>query len=217
MRPEDAPSYTPSFGRKRGKKLKPTKQRLWEELLPEVRFEAGGVLPENLHLEIGYGSGEYLAHKAALYPERHYIGCEVYENGIATMLRHIDQRGLKNIRLYTDDARLLLETLPEGSVTGCDILFADPWPKKRHHRRRIINPETLDILSRLMPVGAKLFLATDHYDYLQWMMAQMLARNDFAWEGTWREPPADYVMTRYEAKARESGNHDINYLMFARI
>lgn len=208
-----------SYGRKHGKKLKPRKAALWENLLPEMRVEPGAVKGP-VHLEIGYGSGEYLAHKAALYPDRNYIGCEVYENGIATMLRHIEERKLKNVKLYTEDARLLLETMPDGSVAGADILFADPWPKRKHNKRRIINQETLDILARLMPKGAKLYIATDHYEYRQWIMVQMMAREDFVWLAKgpedWKVAPADYVMTRYEAKARADGNHDICYLLFER-
>ena len=212
--------YLPSFGRKRGRVLRPRKAGLWQELLPQVAYTPDWMPEAPLHLEIGYGSGEYLAHKAGLYPDRQYIGCEVYENGIATMLGHIEKAALKNVRLYTEDARLLLETLPPQSLAGVDILFADPWPKRKHKKRRIINPETLDILARLMSSGAPLFLATDHYDYLQWMLAQMLAREDFTWLAKgpedWRNPPADYVMTRYEAKARAGGNHDIHYLRFIR-
>lgn len=227
----------PSYGRKRGKPLRPRKAELWKTLLPQVLFDCsrsgllssamsltpsatkeGGLLAADaLYLEIGYGSGEYLAHKAKLYPDRQYIGCEVYENGIATMLRHIEESKLKNVQLYTEDARLLLEALPDKSVAGIDILFADPWPKRKHKKRRIVNPETLNMLSRLMPSGAQLFLATDHYDYLQWIMVQMMARDDFIWDGEWRTPPTDYIMTRYEAKARADNNQDICYLLFQKI
>lgn len=206
----------PSYGRKRGKKLKPRKQELWQTLLPQVLYST--TAPNKpLYLEIGYGSGEYLAHKAKLYPKRHYIGCEVYENGIATMLSHIEKNNLKNVQLYTEDARLLLQSLPTLSVAGADILFADPWPKRKHNKRRIINPDTLDMLNRLMPSGAPLFIATDHYEYLQWIMAQMMARKDFVWDGKWLEPPADYIITRYEAKARANGNNAIAYLQFRRV
>jgi tRNA (guanine-N7-)-methyltransferase len=208
------PRLLPSYGRKRGKKLKPRKAELWQNLLPQMLYD--GKPRPSLHLEIGYGSGEYLAQKAKLYPERNYIGCEVYENGIATMLSHIEKNNLKNVQLYTEDARLLLQSLPAQSVAGADILFADPWPKRKHNKRRIINPDTLDLLSKLMPSGAPLFLATDHYEYLQWIMVQMMAREDFIWDGNWRTPPADYVMTRYEAKARADGNNDIHYLQFVR-
>ena len=208
------PRLHPSYGRKRGKPLRPRKAELWQNLLPLVLYDGKPRAP--LHLEIGYGSGEYLAHKAKLYPERHYIGCEVYENGIATMLGHIKQHSLKNMQLYTEDARLLLQSLPPQSVAGADILFADPWPKRKHKKRRIINPDTLDLLAKLMPSGAPLFLATDHYDYLQWIMVQMMARKDFIWDGNWLTPPADYVMTRYEAKARADGNNAIAYLQFTR-
>lgn len=206
----------PSFGRRRGKPLRPRKKELWESLLPPLLFTNNQQLTTNNHLEIGYGSGEYLAHKAKLYPERSYIGCEVYENGIATMLSHIDKDKLTNVKLYTEDARELLQALPDNCIAGADILFADPWPKRKHNRRRIINQDMLNLLARLMPVGAPLFIATDHYDYLQWIMAQMMARDDFVWDGNWKTPPADYAMTRYEAKARESGNNDIAYLVLTR-
>ena len=206
----------PSYGRKRGKKLKPRKAELWETLLPQVLYRPQTTEHKALYLEIGYGSGEYLAHKAKLYPERNYIGCEVYENGIATMLSHIEKHHLKNVQLYTEDARLFLQSLPAQSVAGADILFADPWPKRKHNKRRIINPDTLEMLARLMPAGAPLFIATDHYEYLQWIMVQMMACPDFVWDGKWRTPAADYVMTRYEAKARADGNHDIHYLQFVR-
>ena len=207
----------PSYGRKRGKPLRPKKAELWQNLLPQVLYKPQATNHKALYLEIGYGSGEYLAHKAKLYPQCNYIGCEVYENGIATMLGHIEKNNLKNVQLYTEDARLLLQSLPAQSVAGTDILFADPWPKRKHKKRRIINPDTLDLLSKLMPTGAPLFIATDHYDYLQWIMVQMMARKDFLWDGNWKTPPADYVMTRYEAKARADGNHDICYLLFHKI
>lgn len=209
-------AFQPSFGRRRGKPLKPRKKDLWQNLLPSLLFANKQQLATNNHLEIGYGSGEYLAHKAKLYPQRNYIGCEVYENGIATMLSHIDAHKLNNVKLYTEDARELLQTLPENSIAGADILFADPWPKRKHNRRRIINQNTLNLLARLMPKGAPLFIATDHYDYLQWILVQMMVRDDFKWDGNWKTPPADYTMTRYEAKARESGNNDIAYLVFLR-
>lgn len=213
-----------SYGRKRGKPLKSTKRGLMETLLPQLLWDRSGLLAAtdhsplatNHYLEIGYGYGEYLAQKAKLYPERRYIGCEVYEQGIATLLSEIAAHKLENIRLYADDARKLLADLPDGALAGVDILFPDPWPKKRHHKRRLINPEMLDLLHAKMQPGARLFLATDHADYLQWMLAQMMARTDFVWDGNWREPPADYVMTRYEQKARESGNHAMAYLHFMR-
>lgn len=213
---QKTPIFQPSFGRRRGKPLKPRKKGLWQSLLPQVLYSTLDSNHSPLYLEIGYGSGEYLAHKAKLYPERNYIGCEVYENGIATMLSHIDKYKLTNVKLYTEDARELLQALPNNCIAGADILFADPWPKRKHNRRRIINQDTLNLLSRLMPVGAPLFIATDHYDYLLWILAQMMVRDDFLWDGSWKTPPADYTTTRYEAKARESGNNDIAYVVFLR-
>ena len=160
-------------------------------------------------LEIGFGAGEHLAEQAEHHPEIGFIGCEVFEDGIVRLLGEVARRGLGNIRMFTDDARLLLAALPPGSIGRIFILFPDPWPKRRHHKRRLVAPATLDLLAAVMSDGAELRLATDDRDYLAWMLQHATAHPDFVWlarrPADWRERPDDWPETRYEAKARTAG------------
>jgi len=150
-------------------------------VLPRLRLElpAGGALnPRALFadpvdavwLEIGFGAGEHLAAQAAANPRIGLIGCEVFENGVVKLLAELQRRALGNVRLFIDDARLLLAALPEASIARTFILFPDPWPKLRHHKRRIVSAATLDALAHAMSDGAELRLATDDADYLRWML-----------------------------------------------
>ena len=160
-------------------------------------------------LEIGFGGGEHLAEQAETHPEIGFIGCEVFENGIARLVTAIEHRGLDNIRVFADDARVLLAALPAESIARVFALFPDPWPKARHHKRRLIAPATLDRLALIMADDAELRLATDDPDYLRWMLEHATAHPEFAWlarrPGDWRERPDDWPATRYEAKARVAG------------
>ena len=170
-------------------------------------------------LEIGFGAGEHLAEQAALHPEIGFIGCEVFENGVARLLSEIEGSGLSNIRIHPDDARRLLDVLPPCSLDRVFILFPDPWPKLRHHKRRLVSPETLDRLAVLMPPGAELRLATDDRDYLVWMLEHVTAHPAFAWVARraedWRHRPADGPATRYEEKALAAGRNPA-FLRFLR-
>jgi tRNA (guanine-N7-)-methyltransferase len=208
------------YGRRRGRPLHRGQQALVETLLPRlaVTLPAGGVLdpsalfvprPEEVWLEIGFGSGEHLAAHAAAHPAIGLIGCEVFENGIAKLLAEVQRRALANVRILTDDARLLIAALPPASIGRVFILFPDPWPKQRHHKRRIVAEETLDALAAIMTDGAELRLATDDLDYLAWMLARVPVHPAFAWlaagPSDWRVRPADWPATRYEAKAIAAG------------
>jgi tRNA (guanine-N7-)-methyltransferase len=137
------------------------------------------------------------------------IGAEVFENGVVKLLGEIERRKLANLRLFIDDARLLLAALPEASLQRVFILFPDPWPKLRHHKRRIVSGETLDRLAFAMADGAELRLATDDADYLRWMLERATQHADFEWLARrpedWRERPADWPATRYEQKALAAG------------
>jgi tRNA (guanine-N7-)-methyltransferase len=168
-------------------------------------------------LEIGFGGGEHLAHQAALYPHVGIIGCEPYINGIGDLLKKIDAQKLSNIRIFTDDARLLIEKLPDSCLEKIFILYPDPWPKTRHHKRRLVSKETLDMLARVMKKGAELRLATDHADYATWMLERLLTHPDFSWQAKtasdWKSPPSDWITTRYEQK-RLAGTP--TYLSFRR-
>jgi tRNA (guanine-N7-)-methyltransferase len=123
------------------------------------------------------------------------------------------------VRLWPEDARLLLDRLPEGSLDRVFLLFPDPWPKLRHHKRRFVSRENLDRLARLMRDGAELRLASDDADYVDWMLAHLMAHRDFEWlarrPADWRERPPDWPETRYEAKARRQEIHPA-FLRFAR-
>jgi tRNA (guanine-N7-)-methyltransferase len=174
-----------------------------DSLLPQV----GLTLPisaKDYWLEIGFGGGEHLAHQARLHPGTSIIGCEPYVNGIAGLLKSIYDEKLDNIRVYPDDVRKLLEHLPESSLSRVFILYPDPWPKARHHKRRLISKEFLDALARVMKPGAELRLATDHADYATWMLERLLPHPAFTWTAEtcdyWLKPPADWLSTRYEQK-----------------
>jgi len=208
------------YGRRRGRPLHRGQQALVDTLLPRlvVTLPAAGVLdpsalfdprPEEVWLEIGFGSGEHLAVQAAAHPAVGFIGCEVFENGIAKLLADVQRRALANVRILTDDARLLIAALPPASIGRVFILFPDPWPKQRHHKRRIVAKETLDALAAIMTDGAELRLATDDLDYLAWMLARLPVHPAFAWladrPSDWRVRPADWPATRYEAKAITAG------------
>jgi tRNA (guanine-N7-)-methyltransferase len=184
--------------------------------LPRLRLElpASGKLDpgvafadpvEAVWLEIGFGAGEHLAAQAAANPHTGIIGCEVFENGVVKLLAELQRRALGNVRLFVDDARLLIAALPEASLARTFILFPDPWPKLRHHKRRIVSTATLDALAYVMGDGAELRLATDDADYLCWILERATIHPAFEWlarqPGDWRRRCADWPPTRYEQKA----------------
>lgn len=173
---------------------------------PQALF-AGIARP--IWLEIGFGGGEHLAWQAARQRDAGIIGCEVFENGIAKLIAEIARQSLDNVRIFTDDARLLLARLAPRSIDRVFILFPDPWPKRRHWKRRLVGRATLDCLAAAMREDAELRLATDDRGYLAWMLQQLTAHPDFEWlarrPADWRERPADWPPTRYEEKACAAG------------
>jgi tRNA (guanine-N7-)-methyltransferase len=176
--------------------------------------------PRPIWLEIGFGGGEHLISQAEAHPGVGLIGCEPFINGVARLLAEIDARGLENVRLVVDDARLLLEALPDQSLERIFVLFPDPWPKARHHKRRIVNPTTAAAFARLLVVGGELRLATDDPGYQRFMLETLLGRPGFGWRAEraadWRSRPADWPPTRYEQKARAAGRSPI-FLSFERL
>ncbi|HEY5210854.1 MAG TPA: tRNA (guanosine(46)-N7)-methyltransferase TrmB [Stellaceae bacterium] len=189
-------------------------------LLPRLRFavpETGPLDPRTLFapgidrvaLEIGFGGGEHLAAQAAAHPTLGFIGVEIFETGIAKLLTAIAARGLENVRILVDDARLLLAALPDESLDRAYILFPDPWPKLRHRKRRIVSPATLAALARILRDGGELRLATDDPDYLRAILADATAEPAFEWLARraeeWRIRAPDWPPTRYEDKALKAG------------
>lgn len=202
------PKYLSSFGRNRGRALRPYQEKLVEELLPTLKAE---LVPgfKRYALEIGFGGGEHLAAQAMHNPDALYIGCEPYINGVAKLLAEIDKHKLKNIRIYTRDARELLENLPEKTFDEIFVLFPDPWPKARHNKRRLVNQQTLSTLSRIHKPGGRLLVATDHIDYSAWILEHLLAHPDYEWKAErpsdWLSPPKDWTVTKYQRKTTEQG------------
>ncbi|HUA50649.1 MAG TPA: tRNA (guanine(46)-N(7))-methyltransferase TrmB [Candidatus Sulfotelmatobacter sp.] len=170
-------------------------------------------------LEIGFGAGEHLAWQALAHPEVGLIGCEPFVNGVAAALARIEASKIANLRIWPEPAAPLLDVLPAASLERVFVLFPDPWPKVRHHKRRFVQRANLDRLARLMIDGGELRLVTDDPDYCRWMLAQLIDHGAFAWlarrPADWRERPADWPPTRYERKARAADRAPV-YLRFAR-
>ena len=203
------------YGRRRGRALRAGQRALFETLLPQlccVLPESGAFDPRSsfdapvreVWLEIGFGAGEHLAYQAAAHPDCGVIGSEVFEPGIAHLLTEIKERPLTNVRLFIDDARLILAALAPQSLGRAFILHPDPWPKERHKKRRIVSRETLDDLAAALGDGAELRIATDDRDYGEWIAERLAAHPDFAPLPIDPRPP-DWPPTRYELKAKAQG------------
>ncbi len=209
------------YGRRSGRPLKDNQKKLLKNLLPEIAIklpDQGKQLRpaslfetpfEQFWLEIGIGSGEHLAERAKNNPGVGFLGAEYFLNGVAKTLDRINQNGSENVRLLHGDGRILLDFLADNSLDRTFILFPDPWPKKRHHFRRIINAETLDALARIMKPGSELLIATDHVDYLTWIMRHCQQHTKFNWQARkrsdWLRQPEGWTTTRYEKKAITEG------------
>lgn len=200
-----------SYGRIKSRVIKPRQAALMETLLPQIRAPAGPLDPRELKpdateawLEIGFGGGEHMAAQAARRPDVLVIGAEPFLNGVASAVRHVDEQGLGNVRIHDGDVRELLERLPDASLDRVFILFPDPWPKARHHKRRLIQPELVETLARLLKPGGAVRFASDWADYVDWTLERFLKSPRFAWPAEraddWRCAPADHITTRYEEK-----------------
>ena len=196
-----------SFGRTRSRTIKPRQAGLLETLLPTIAVDLtapiGGFTGE-VWLEIGFGGGEHMAAQAARRPGVLVLGAEPFQNGAASALRHIDEAGLTNVQLHIGDARDLIAALPAASLDRVFILFPDPWPKARHHKRRLIQSELIADLARVMKPGAALRFASDWEDYVDWTLQRFTSSPLFPWTAEraddWRTPPDDHITTRYEQK-----------------
>ena len=148
------------------------------------------------------------------------IGCEPFQDGVVKVLRAIDEDAIANIRLYADDARAVLRWLPDAGIGRAFVLFPDPWPKKRHQKRRLVSAATLRELARVMRPGAELRLATDIDDYARWMLLAVRAEGSFAWQpagpADWRQRPGDWPETRYEQKAAREGRRRYYFRLLRR-
>ena len=196
-----------SYGRIKSRPIKPRQAGLMETLLPQIAVDLKDPLAGwsgETWLEIGFGGGEHMAAQAGRAPDLRILGAEPFVNGVASAVRHVEEQGLSNVRIHHGDARDLVAALPDASIERVFILFPDPWPKARHHKRRIIQPELLAELARVLRPGGLLRFATDWADYADWTLERVLASSLFDWPAEraddWRMPPADHVTTRYEEK-----------------
>jgi tRNA (guanine-N7-)-methyltransferase len=200
-----------SYGRLKTRTIKPRQAALMDNLLPDLRLPPGAFDPRMLRpgaaevwLEIGFGGGEHMAAQAVRRADVTIIGAEPFQNGVASALRHIDEQALTNVRLHDGDVRDALERMPAASLDRVFILFPDPWPKTRHHKRRLVQAQTVAELARLLRPGGRLRFASDVSHYVDWALEKMLANPAFTWTAEraddWRLPPADHITTRYEEK-----------------
>lgn len=198
-----------------------------DSLLPDIRVPVGGTIDLEalfgrsapVWLEVGFGGGEHLSWQADENRDVNFIGCEPFLNGIAKLLADIDEKDLAHVRIHDDDARDVLETLPDASIDRAFLLFPDPWHKTRHHKRRFVNPENLDHLARVMTDGAEFRVASDIPHYCRWTLREIRKHGVFEWQAAcaddWRIRPDDWPGTRYEAKAIREGRTPA-YLSFRR-
>ena len=225
----EPPSGSALHGRRAGRPLRKHQKARFETVLPDFALDLAmlddprRLFPgtvARVRMEIGFGAGEHLALDAERHPDTGFIGCEPFRNGLAKMLEQIETRSLRNVRLYGGDAGLVLDRLPEGALSGVALLYPDPWPKRRHRKRRFISDEMLERLARAMRSGAELRLATDIDDYAGWALSRVLRSRAFAWSAEsadhWRTPWTGWSSTRYEAKAFREGRTPV-YLTFVRL
>lgn len=245
MQSADQPEDRRFYGRRKGKRLRAGQQALVETLYPQLAIDvvdrgdaetgphpewAGSVdphalfagrmdAPRALWLEIGYGGGEHLAHQALQNPDVGFIGAEPFLNGISKLLTKIHENNISNVRLYGDDVRPFLDSLPDGCFEKIFLLFPDPWPKSRHWRRRFVNEWNLDMLGRLLIDGGELRVASDDPTYQTWTMRVAPVHRLFRWTARtardWQTRWADACPTRYEQKAIRCGRTPM-YFSFRR-
>jgi tRNA (guanine-N7-)-methyltransferase len=216
------------YGRSSGKALRVGQQRLLAETLPlfsiapETLAEGRGFAapPREVWLEIGFGAGEHLIEQAKANPDVGVVGCEPFLNGVVATLAGIKREQLSNVRLRRGDAQSLIEAAPDAFFSRVFMLYPDPWPKRRHHKRRVVAVGMIEAMARVMRTGAELRFATDIDDYAGWTLTRFLASPHFRWAATrsddWRRPWPQWRPTRYEAKARSEGRGSV-YLTFVRL
>jgi tRNA (guanine-N7-)-methyltransferase len=217
------------FGRRKGHALKPRQAALFETLLPRLALDLEVPAPSDLHtlfesvgevrLESGFGGGEHLLAEAERNPTAGFIGIEPFINGMAKALAAIHDRRLTNIRLHHGDATDVLGWLPNASLTRFDLLYPDPWPKRRHWKRRFVQDASIAQIARVVRTGGEFRFVTDWPDYAAWTLRHLAGARDFEWTADcaddWRLPWPGFTATRYEAKAKREGRVPC-YLIFRR-
>jgi tRNA (guanine-N7-)-methyltransferase len=218
------------FGRRKGHKLRPHQADLIDNLLPHLALDIQAPPPDlcslfdppaaDLRLEIGFGGGEHLVAEARAHADTGFIGCEPYVNGMAKILAQIEAHNIRNIRLLAGDAAELLAWLPPRALARLDLIHPDPWPKRRHWKRRFVQDATIAAMARVLKPGGEFRFVSDIDDYCAWTLAHLLRSRDFVWTAEraddWRLPWPGYTMTRYGQKATREGRVAA-YLRFRRV
>lgn len=219
------------FGRRKGHKLRSHQADLIAQLLPRLSLDITSPAPadlaeifdggcEDIRLEIGFGGGEHLIAEAQAFPTIGFIGCEPYVNGMAKILTQIEVHDIHNIRLFAGDAAELLAWAPPQSMRRIDLIHPDPWPKRRHWKRRFVQDATIAAMARILKRDGEFRFVSDIDDYCAWTLAHLLRAPDFLWTAErasdWQLPWSDYTMTRYGAKAEREGRKAA-YLRFRRV
>ena len=232
--PDDGVATQPRgalFGRRKGHKLRAHQADLIEHLLPRLWLDIAGPSTPDLaelfdpradaiRLEIGFGGGEHLIAEACAFAQVGFIGCEPYVNGMAKILTQIEAHNIGNVRLFAGDATELLAWLPTHSLSRIDLIHPDPWPKRRHWKRRFVQDATVNAMARVLKPDGEFRFVSDIDDYCAWTLAHLARSPDFVWTAEraddWRVPWADYTMTRYGRKAEREGRQAA-YLRFQRV
>jgi tRNA (guanine-N7-)-methyltransferase len=224
----DAAAQRAFFGRRKGHKLRAHQADLIAQLLPHLAVDIAGPPVADLttlfgtaigdvRLEIGFGGGEHLVAEAGRFPNTGFIGCEPYVNGMAKILALIEAGNIPNIRLYAGDASELLTWLPARALSRIDLIHPDPWPKRRHWKRRFVQHATIVAMTRVLKPAGEFRFVSDISDYCAWTLAHFARTPNFIWTAEraadWREPWPDYTMTRYGRKAEREGR-EAAYLIF---
>ena len=219
------------YGRRKGHKLRAHQADLIEHLLPRLSLDIAGPSPPDLadlfdpradeiRLEIGFGGGEHLIAEACAFAKVGFIGCEPYVNGMAKILTQIEAHNIGNVRLFAGDATELLAWLPTHSLSRIDLIHPDPWPKRRHWKRRFVQDATVNAMARVLKPDGEFRFVSDIDDYCAWTLAHLARSPELVWTAEraddWRLPWADYTMTRYGRKAEREGRHAA-YLRFRRV
>jgi tRNA (guanine-N7-)-methyltransferase len=226
----DLPEARRFFGRRKGHRLRAHQAELIETLLPRLALDRRDPAPASLtalfpvsvtevRLEIGFGGGEHLVAEAARNPQTGFLGCEPFVNGMAKALAALNAQDLRNVRLHLGDAVPVLSWLPAAALAGIDLLYPDPWPKRRHWKRRLVQDETIAAMARVLRPGGLFRFASDSAEYAAWTLLRFLRAPDFIWTAEraddWRKPWPDFIDTRYHRKAARQGRAP-TYLVFRR-
>ncbi|PSH57370.1 tRNA (guanine(46)-N(7))-methyltransferase TrmB [Phyllobacterium sophorae] len=218
------------FGRRSGKALRPMQRSIRDELLPLLKLDLNTPASadlrslftaevETVRMEIGFGGGEHLLHEASRCPKSGFIGVEPFVNSMAKLVVDLHENPLQNIRLYDDDATQVLDWLPAASLDGIDLFYPDPWPKKKHWKRRFVSQKNLDRFARVLKSGSRFRFASDIDTYVNWTLQHCRAHEEFDWQAEtsadWHTPYEAWPGTRYEQKAHREGRIGA-YLTFLR-